>query len=61
MKVIELFERLRERLQRHGQPYGESQIVARGYDEKGDYVELKLYGEFREDRDMQGRPIIVIR
>lgn len=61
MRVIEIVSGLTERIKQHGQLYAEAEVVAQGLDEKGDFVELKLRGDFKVTRDPSGRPVVVLR
>ena len=61
MRVIDIVNGLTERMKVHGQQYAEAHVVAQGLDERGDFVELRLRGDFKLSRDEMGRPVIVLK
>ncbi len=61
MRVIDVVNGLTERMRQQGQLYAEATVVVQGMDEKGDFVELQLRGDFKVGRDMQGRPTVILK
>ena len=61
MRVFELVNGLTERMRQQGQQYAEADVIVQGMDERGDFVEIILRGDFRVGRDMSGSPVVILK